>query len=125
VESEIQAALRVRASELGGALWRNNQGACTDKKGRVVRYGLGNASARLSKVWTSVDLIGLTPSGRFLAVEVKDRGWTWTGTERERAQAAFMRSVAQLGGLAGFAASPADLEALLAAGASDPRIGLG
>lgn len=47
-------------------VWRNNTGKLADVNGRWVTYGLGVGSA---------DIIGvLAPWGRFVALEVKDRG---------------------------------------------------
>ena len=45
--------------------WRNNTGAYKTESGRYVSYGLKG----------SADILGLTPAGRFLAVELKgERG---------------------------------------------------
>jgi hypothetical protein len=115
-EISLVGAARVRASELGLALWRNNSGACRDQRGRLVRFGLGNDSAALCKVWKSSDLIGLGIGGRLAAVEVKPAGWRYAGTERERAQAAFHECVRMLGGLAGFATTIDDVERILRGG---------
>ena len=49
----------------GCFIWRNNTGAFKDATGRWVRYGLNG----------SADVIGVNPSGRFIAVEAKsDKG---------------------------------------------------
>lgn len=104
---------RVRASELGCALWRNNSGACRDATGRFVRFGLGNDSAALCRLWKSSDLVGVGPGGRFLAVEIKPPGWRYTGTGRELAQEAFLNHVRALRGLAGFATAIEDVEKII------------
>lgn len=62
-EAAVQTAVRVRAGELGIRLWRNNVGACTDQTGRMIRYGLANDSAQMSKRIKSGDLIGWMPCG--------------------------------------------------------------
>ena len=74
----------------------------TDQTGRLIRFGLGNESPALNKVWKSSDLIGILPVlvqpshvgktlGVFLAVETKKPGWRLTpGDKRGQAQAAFL-----------------------------------
>ena len=72
-------------------------GACEDITGRQIRYGLGNDSSQINKVFKSSDLIGITPHvvvpadvglrlGVFTSIEVKRGGWSYKGTERETAQ---------------------------------------
>ena len=113
-ESEVQAKLRLAAAKRGAALWRNNSGACRDETGRLIRYGLGNDSAKLNAVWKSSDLIGITPVritpdmigraiGVFTAVEVKREDWVWRATPREKAQNQFLKDVARRGGIGLFA----------------------
>jgi hypothetical protein len=112
-ESATQAQLRVTAPKLGSALWRNNRGACEMSPERWVRFGLGNDSDKLNKVWKSADLIGITSFtiqphhvgktiGVFTAVEVKHPGWTKPENDRDRAQEAFLVSVCQHGGIGMF-----------------------
>lgn len=116
-EADTQARLRVRASERGGALWRNNSGSLQDATGRWVRFGLGNDSKKRNDLWKSSDLIGITPVtwwgrtfGVFTACEVKHPGWTKPESDRDRAQLAFITTVQRLGGIAGFAASVEDFD---------------
>lgn len=113
-DAGVPQLLRLYASRRGFALWRNNTGACVDQRGRVVRFGLGNESKRLSEVWTMGDLVGIGPGGLFTVVEVKPPGWSWSGTPRERAQQAAIDTALQLGGLGGFATSEEDLERIWA-----------
>lgn len=112
-ESDIQALVRKEASDLGGRLWRNNVGHCTDSRGNHIRYGLCNDSAQLNAVCKSSDLIGIRPVvitpgmvgstvGVFVAREVKRQGWKYRGTDREKAQLAFLELVLSLGGDAAF-----------------------
>lgn len=73
-ESDIQTQVRIRASELGLVLFRNNVGECTDSKtGRRVKFGLCTGSSDLIG-WTPVTItpehIGQTVAV-FTAVEVK------------------------------------------------------
>lgn len=112
-EAAIQNELRVLASERGMRLWRNISGAVTTDDGRHIRFGLGNESAEICSVMKSSDLIGITPLvigpehvgrtiGVFTATEVKKQGWKYTGTDREKAQYAFIMLVLSLGGIAKF-----------------------
>jgi len=84
-------------------LWRNNSGAWFDPvTGRWVRYGLGNVSAKASRLWKSSDWIGIGPNGKFVAWEEKPGGWVFRGTAHEIAQQNFIENVRALGGLADF-----------------------
>lgn len=112
-EAEVQNIVRLRESRLGGRLWRNNVGAAAMPDGSWLRYGIANDSAAMNKKIKSSDLIGLRPVviqpehlgatfGLFVAREVKAPNWHYTGTERERAQLAFIELVTSLGGDAKF-----------------------
>ena len=101
-EATLQAAIRAEAPRHGVYLWRNNSGVLQDGRGVPVRFGLGNDSSRLNAVLKSSDLIGIAPSGRFVAIEVKKAGWRGPRTDRERAQAAFINLVRKQGGIAAF-----------------------
>jgi hypothetical protein len=113
--SHVIPVLRLAAQELGGVLWRNNSGALPNPTGRPIRFGLGHDSAEQYSRWKSSDLIGIAPGGYFWAVEAKTENWTWKGTQREIAQAAFHRNVAMMGGIAGFARNRIDLINMLLA----------
>lgn len=139
-EAEVQTAIRLRASELGIPLFRNNRGACEDKTGRVIRYGLANDSAKLDKVLKSSDLIGVLPKfvrlggsfpttrlseagfGAFLSVECKRSDWQggWPKpidpakfNAREVAQQAWINLIREHGGVAGFARCVEEFEELI------------
>ena len=124
-EAAGAAQVRLAAGRAGVPLWRNNNGGCTDQTGRLIRFGLGNESPALSKVWKSADLIGILPVvvqpshvgqtlGVFIAVETKKSGWRLTpGDKRGNAQAAFLRSVTAFGGVAGFCCGPDDFAKLI------------
>lgn len=104
-----------------GPIWRNNSGACEDKTGRLVRYGLGNDSAQLNKSVKSSDLIAITPVvitpdmvghtiGVFTALEVKAPGWMLRPSDtRGLAQEKFHDIVKKAGGYAGFVTTPNDI----------------
>lgn len=120
-EMNLQQRLRVLASQHGTPLLRNNSGACRDETGRLIRYGLGNDSARLNAEFKSSDLIGIWPMvvtpqmvgstiGVFFAVEVKAPGWKMRpGDKRAQAQANFGMWVTQHGGLFMFATDEKDV----------------
>lgn len=119
-ESDVQARVRLAASQAGDVLWRNNSGVLKDERGVPVRFGLCNESKAVNDKCKSSDLIGIrrvevTPAhvghtiGQFYAREVKRAGWRYTGTPREVAQLRFIEAVVAMGGDAGFACSEGDL----------------
>lgn len=71
-EAAVQAAIRVRAAELGVRPWRNNIGVFENAAGRPVRCGLANDSAQLNKRLKSGDLIGWLPVGFDLTQAQRD-----------------------------------------------------
>ena len=117
-EASVQQKIRVEAARIGHSLWRNNNGAAEANDGRMLRFGLGNDSSKLSKVWKSSDLIGITRVqasyvgqvfGVFTAQEIKRPGWRQLPSDkRAAAQARFMENVRALGGIAGFSQSVED-----------------
>jgi hypothetical protein len=123
-EAAVQSHVRAALSYIGPN-WRNNVGACEDKTGRLIRYGLGNDSAQLNDVIKSSDLISITPVpafafgrwttlGVFTAIECKHSDWHMTpGDKRAVAQAAYHDIVRAAGGFAGFATSPADIQRII------------
>jgi len=124
-ESTVQQAVRLAAAQRRCQLWRNNVGACEDKNGRFIRYGLCNDSKQLNALIKSSDLIGVTPVtvtpdmvgktiGVFTAVECKAESWVFTaGDKRAHAQAAFHEIVRNVGWFAGFARSVEDFERIV------------
>ena len=119
-ETGAQQRIRLKASEQGRRLWRNNNGATKDETGRLIRYGLANDSATVNKRIKSSDLIGITPRvitladvgktlGIFTSIEVKRPGWGYRGTDREAAQLRWIQLVVSLGGIGKFATGPEDL----------------
>ena len=118
-EARVQQEVRMEVARRGGMAWRNNVGAtpakCPDCGARQVpvRYGLANDSTRLNERIKSSDLIAAIPRvirtedvgatiAQFGAVECKRPGWTYRGTPREAAQAAWLGLVYKLGGFAQF-----------------------
>lgn len=113
-ETEISADVQYEATQKGLRLWRNNVGGAYDKTGRFIRYGLCNESPAMNKELKSSDLIGIRPVtitssmvgqiiGQFVAREIKESDWTYTGTEREQAQLRYLELVLAFGGDAAFA----------------------
>lgn len=71
-ETELTKLLQLTAQvEYNTLLMRNNSGAMFNQYGNMVRFGLGNDSRLTNKRFKSSDLIGITPRGQFVAVEVK------------------------------------------------------
>lgn len=112
-ESDVQARVRLAASQAGNVLWRNNSGVLKDERGVPVRFGLCNESKAVNLACKSSDLVGIkrvlvTPQmvgstiGQFYAREVKRAGWRYTGTPREVAQLRFIEAVVAMGGDAAF-----------------------
>lgn len=108
-EQAVSHELRIKASEAGWRLWRNNVGACKTDTGSFVRYGLCNETAEINKQIKSADLIGIKPVlitesmigmtiGQFVSREVKRRGWSYKGTSAEKAQLAWANVINALGG---------------------------
>jgi len=113
-EVAVQNRVRLEASRNGCRLWRNNVGATYTDDGSFLRYGLVNDSQQMNAKIKSSDLVGIKPLlikpehvgsiiGVFLAREIKEGGWVYTGTDREAAQLKFLKLVASLGGDAAFA----------------------
>jgi hypothetical protein len=112
-EAAVQTRVRLEASRAGWRAWRNNIGAGRIDGGSYVRWGLANDSAQLNAALKSSDLIGIRPRligssdvgttiGQFVSLECKAVGWKYTGTDRERAQDAWLRLVRGMGGHARF-----------------------
>lgn len=101
-ETDIQNDIRVALSEIGVTCWRNNSGFASYENGRKVRYGLFKGSS---------DLIGITSSGRFVAIEVKTPIGRLTKEQKN-----FLEFIKSQGGISGVARSVADALALF----SDP-----
>jgi hypothetical protein len=108
-----------------GPVFRNNNGACTDETGRLIRYGLGNISKQMNDEIKSSDYIAITPTlilphmvgyslGVFTAYETKPEGWRLTpGDKRGNAQAKFHQIVRDACGFAGFVTGPDDVARII------------
>lgn len=109
-EQTIQQRIRLALSRGPVRLWRNNTGALRDQRGQLVRYGLCQGSADLigyRSVVVTPEMVGQRIA-QFTAVEVKAA----TGSTTPE-QEAFLRLVAEAGGVAGVARSVDDAVALI------------
>lgn len=97
-ETDIQQLVRIRASELGCTLWRNNTGKLQNKDGRWVTYGLCVGSP---------DLIGIY-KGKFVGIEIKQPNKKPTKEQQQ-----FIDFVNKSGGIAAVVYSPDELENIL------------
>ena len=110
---------------MGALVYRNNVGACEDKQGRIIRYGLCNESAQMNRALKSSDLIGVMPVliqphhvgrtlGVFTAIECKHSGWHMTPSDdRAAAQQRFIDLIRSVGGIGGFVTDPAQVRSLV------------
>lgn len=116
-EAYQTSLLRLQAPFHNIWLTRNNVGVLMDKGGRPVRYGLANESPAQNAAFKSADLIGIhtftveqqhvgMQVGQFCSVEMKEKGWQYTGDEHEQGQLAFAEFVIAKGGCAIFASEP-------------------
>lgn len=119
-EAAVLARCKVRASRMGGRLWRNNKGAAYLQDGTFLRYGILNESKRISDEIKSSDLIGayplvITPEmvgttvAQLWLVECKKEDWHFTGTGEEPGQLKFLELGLAMGARATFATSEDDI----------------
>lgn len=127
-EGRAAEIVRLRASEWGAVLFRNNSGVLKDIKGRPIRFGLGNESAKINESLKSPDYVGFLPTvitpemvGRqvaiFTGIEVKPEGTVihkeWSPKSREYAQQKFINLIRHHGGVAGFATGWSDVDDII------------
>lgn len=98
-EKDIQQLVRLKASQLGAILWRNNQGAYKTKEGHYIKYGVCNPGGS--------DLLGIF-KGKFLAIEIKQPGKKPTPEQQ-----LFLDVVNKNGGIAAVITNPDQLEEIL------------
>lgn len=121
-EAGVQSRVRLKASQYGMRVWRNNVGVMFDPDRSVyVRYGLANESKQQNEVFKSGDLIGIRPRiiqkddlgmlfGQFVSWEIKHGAWKPSpNDEHEKAQANWARLIRSLGGEARFISSEAQV----------------
>lgn len=112
-EANNSQLMRMDAPRNGALLFRNNVGVAQNEAGGVIRFGICNETEEINKRIKSSDFIGIkkvliephhvgTVIGQFAAREMKPSDWTYSGTDRERAQLKFIELVAGMGGDARF-----------------------
>jgi hypothetical protein len=99
-ETDCQKEIIAFLERVGCYVWRNNSGVAKTG-GRFVRYGKPGSS----------DIIGISPSGLFMAVEIKSNGepLTLEKNKGEDSQEYFLRRIADKGGISIIAESIADI----------------
>ena len=98
MEKELLDDLIAEASKFGARLWRFNSGMAVMPGGNWVRFGFPGAP----------DLVGLTKTGKFLAVEAKTKN-----TKITAAQKNFAKLIQNMGGIHIFAYKVDDLTNVL------------
>ena len=110
-EAELMRAIQVAlCKDRSVRIWRNNCGVLQDVRGNYVGYGLAPGSSDLiglKSVTITPDMVGKTVA-IFVALEIKQPRMKLT-----ELQAAFIRVVNGLGGLAGVARSHEDARTVL------------
>jgi len=110
-ESNVLQIIRMKASELGWRVFRNNSGAGKLENGNFIRFGLGNESFGMNKIIKSGDLIGIRPVlitpdmvgqtiGQFVSLEVKHADWQKRDSDHEKAQRRWCALINDIGGYA-------------------------
>jgi hypothetical protein len=112
LETKIQRNIMLSISSAGHTVWRNETGNFWT--GQVIHKDGNTTTLANAQILPcglckgSADLIGITNTGRFFAIEVK----TQTG-RASKEQAQFIEHIKQQGGIAGIARNPADALELL------------
>jgi hypothetical protein len=128
-EAKASQEVKLRASDWGIKLHRNNSGALPNPDtGIPVRFGLGNISKAHNKVNKSSDEIGWTPVlitpemvGKKIAVFTAFENKTpsfkvkseYREGSKEAAQLKFINIVCWAGGIAGFTRNAEDVDAIM------------
>jgi hypothetical protein len=110
LEKDIQKRILEKLARRGVFAWRNNSGMMFGKhKGKKWAVKMGAAG--------SADIIGILPSGRFLAIEVKQ-----PGKKPSEIQEKFLSRIRNNGGLAFVATSTEDIDIHLEREEEEPII---
>ncbi len=127
-EQRASQEVKLRASDWGCKLFRNNSGMLYNQEGVPVRYGLGNISKKFNAQIKTSDNIGwtkvtVTPEmvGKqiavFTAFEDKTPAFKikalYREGSREAAQLKFINIVKEAGGIAGFTRCRDDVDQIL------------
>jgi penicillin-binding protein-related factor A (putative recombinase) len=98
-ETDLLQEVRMKASQLGAVMWRNNSGAYKTSAGHYIKYGVANPGGS--------DLIGIY-KGKFTALEIKLPNKQPTVEQRN-----FLDTVTKNGGIAAVITHPDQLENIL------------
>lgn len=115
-EAYVQSTVRLAAPTAAMTLFRNNVGALKDERGVPLRFGLGNDTAQLNKVFKTGDLVGFQSGwfrdyetlepvkvAVFAMAECKKAGWRHCPTnQHEISQLRAINMVNTAGGIACF-----------------------
>lgn len=122
-EADLTTWCRIQAPHHRSLLMRNNSGVLINPGSRrPIRFGLGNDSKSINKIFKSSDLIGITQKqctcgqnyGIFTAIEVKIPGWKYNKNNPVHvAQKKFIEVIQLRGGIAGFVSSQDELIRIL------------
>lgn len=108
-ETKTQRLIMLALSEAGCTVWRNETaGAWVGKVIHKAGDQVTLSGARMMPFGLCVgssDIIGITPSGKFLAIEVKTKSKSSKASDE---QLLFKTAVLNSGGVAGIARSPED-----------------
>lgn len=120
-ESALQQRIKIKASQQGRRMYRNNCGVAYRNDGVPIRFGLCNDSQKIHDQFRSSDLIGITPVtilpenvgqlfGLFTSWEIKKPGWVYNPNDKhESCQNAWNNLIVSLGGDGRFITSENDI----------------
>lgn len=127
-EGKASQNVKLRASEWGCRLYKNNTGVAYDQGGRPVFFGLGNEGKKDDDAIRTPDHVGwldvtITPEmvGKkipvFMALDAKKLGFkekiTYPKHTREYGQNKFFDIVKRFNGIAGFASCAEDVDRII------------
>ncbi len=117
-EDQINAWVILNAmKQHDSMLFRNNSGVLRNQEGIPIRFGLGNTSSQINRIFKSSDQIGITPVqcpcgkryGVFTAIEMKKPGWKYRNSDQTAlGQLNFINRIREKSGIAGFVQNEED-----------------
>ncbi len=117
-ENQIESWSVLNAmQEYQSLLLRNNSGVLKNERGVPIRFGLGNISPQVNRIFKSSDQIGITPVrcpcgrhyGVFTAIEMKKPGWIFRNSDQTAVgQLNFINKIRANHGISGFVQSEED-----------------
>lgn len=110
-ESDILQAVRLRASQLGAIVWRNNCGAYKTAHGHYIKYGVANPGGSdllgLTQITVTQEMVGKLVAV-FTALEIKQPNKKPTPEQQ-----AFIDCINKNGGIAAVISDPEQLNNIL------------